>query len=254
MPRRAREKSESGIYHIMIRGVNREAIFEDDEDRKKFLESLGYYKEKSRYKLYGYCLMSNHVHILIKEEKETISLIMKRISSSYVYYYNNKYSRCGHLFQERYKSETVENDSYLLTVLRYIHRNPIEAKIAKEPEEYTWSSYNEYTNFRRIVDADFALAIFSEEDKGVAIQRFIKFTKEANKDKCLEYEESRRIDDKEAKKIIQEYTIIKNFKEIQGLEKEKRNEILKELKEKNILSIRQIARITGLSYNIVLNA
>ncbi|WP_332310325.1 MULTISPECIES: transposase [Metabacillus] len=131
IPRVARTKSSSGIYHIMLRGINRQTIFEDDEDKIKFLVTLKKYKEISKFQLYSYCLMDNHIHLLLKESGETISESIKRISSSYVYWYNNKYERCGLLFQERFKSENVENILYFLTVLRYIHQNPLKAGLAK---------------------------------------------------------------------------------------------------------------------------
>ncbi len=143
MARVGRKKSKSGIYHIMIRGINRQNIFEDDEDRKRFIERIKYYKDISEYRVYGYCLMDNHIHLLIKEEKDNISNAIKRISSSYVHWYNNKYEIWGYLFGERYKSEVVENDKYFLIVLRYIHQNPIKAGKARNIEEYKWSSYNE---------------------------------------------------------------------------------------------------------------
>ena len=251
MPRKAREKSSSGIYHIMIKGINRQDLFEDDEDRKRFIEILELYKEKSGYRIYGYCMMSNHVHLILKEEKESISLIMKRISSSYVYYYNLKYSRCGHLFQERFKSEVVENDSYFLTVLRYIHQNPIKANMVKKIKDYKWSSYNEYINTSKIVDTDFALKMFSEE-KDIVVRRFMSFNNEKNEDKCLEYKENKRLNDDEAREIIKDIIKVKKISEIQRFEKEKRNEVIRKIKEVDDISIRQISRITGLSYNMVL--
>ena len=124
MPRQPREKSESGIYHIMLRGINQQVIFEDYEDYSKFIETIETYKAVSGYKVFAYCLMSNHIHILLKVEKEDLDLIMKRIAGSYVYWYNWKYYRKGHLFQDRFKSEPVEDDEHFLTVLRYIHQNP----------------------------------------------------------------------------------------------------------------------------------
>ncbi|MEL7568271.1 MAG: transposase [Dehalobacterium sp.] len=250
MPRTGRKKSESGIYHIMLRGINRQDLFEDDEDREKFMETLALYKGKSEYVVYAYCLMNNHVHILVKEVKEPLSLIMKRISSSYVYYYNRKYNRCGHLFQERYKSETVEDERYFLTVLRYIHQNPIKANMIKNLEEYKWCSYIEYITGSKIVDTDFALGIFSG-DKSVAIESFINYNNERNEDKCLEYEVNKRIDDIEAREIIKRIARVDNIYDIQGFEKERRNEIVKRAREIEGLSIRQIVRITGISFNIV---
>lgn len=250
MPRTARRKSKTGIYHIMLRGINRQDLFEDDEDRQNFIEKLAFYKEKSGYKLYGYCLMSNHIHILLEEVIEPLSLIIKRISSSYVYYYNYKYARCGHLFQERFKSETVENERYFLTVLRYIHQNPIKANMVEEIKLYKWSSYNEYLYGSKMVDTEFALKLFAE-DKTAAIRDFISFNNEENEDRCLEFEINKRVDDIEAREIIKEISRVNNINELQYLEKDERNEIIKRLKELEGLSIRQIARIIGLSYNLV---
>ena len=117
MPRKARVKSKTGIYHMILRGVNRQVIFESKEDGEKFLDTLKECKKKSGYELYGYCLMNNHIHLLIKENQEDLGTIMKRIGASYVYWYNWKYERVGHLFQDRYKSEVVEDEKYLLNVL-----------------------------------------------------------------------------------------------------------------------------------------
>jgi REP element-mobilizing transposase RayT len=97
--RQARRKSQSGIYHVILRGINKQVIFEDDEDREKFIECLRYYKDICLYRIYGYCLMDNHIHLLITESKEDIGKIMKRIGVRYVSWYNRKYNRCGHLFR-----------------------------------------------------------------------------------------------------------------------------------------------------------
>lgn len=111
MPRKAREKSSTGIYHLMLRGINRQKIFLDEHDFSRFIDTVRRVKEKSRFLVYGYCIMENHVHLLLREGREEISLIMQRICSSYVIWYNKKYDRWGHLFQERFKSEVVEDDS-----------------------------------------------------------------------------------------------------------------------------------------------
>jgi len=97
--------------------------------------------------------------------------------------------------QERFKSEVVENDTYFLTVLRYIHQNPIKANMVKELEEYKWSSYKEYIYGSKIADTDFALGVFAEDktDKTIAIEGFVSFNRAENKDKCLEYEVNKRM-------------------------------------------------------------
>ena len=109
--------------------------------------------------------MDNHVHLLLKESEETISKVIKRISSSYVYWYNLKYDRCGHLFQERFKSENVENRAYFLTVLRYIHQNPIKAQLATNVFECRWTSIHEYVGKTKIVDINGVLQLFSQIER-----------------------------------------------------------------------------------------
>lgn len=253
MPRQAREKSASGIYHIMMRGINRQVIFKDDEDYSKFLQALGKYKEKSGYEIYAYCLMDNHIHLLLKVGKEPLEQIMRRICGSYVYWYNSKYERIGNLFQDRFKSEVVENDSYFLTVLRYIHQNPLKAGFASSIEQYQWSSMLEYMNRSKVVDAGFALRLF-DGDREKAVGSFIQFCKVANDDLCLEVEEKQHLSDKEARYVIREVCRVENLTEMQKLDKIIRNSYLKILKEEYRLSIRQIARLTGINRGSVLNA
>ena len=96
------------------------------------------------YILYAYCLMSNHIHLLIREREDNIGMAIKRIASSYVYYYNHKYSRDGHLFRERFKSEPVNDIAYFVTLLRYIHQNPVKAGMVAEVKDYEFSSWDEY--------------------------------------------------------------------------------------------------------------
>ena len=244
MPRKAREKSESGIYHIMLRGINKQVIFEDEEDNLKFLETLKNYKAISGYKIFAYCLMSNHIHLLLKIEKEDIDLIIKRIAGSYVYWYNWKYKRYGHLFQDRFKSEPVEGEAYFLTVLRYIHQNPIKAGLCTNIDGYKFSSYNEYIQKPIMVDTEFCFGIIDKE-------QFVNFNIEYAKDTCLEIEEDNfRLTDEEARKVIRKISKCRTVTEFQNLSIDKRDKFLKLLRNEG-LSIRQIERLTGIGFNIV---
>ena len=135
MARQARKKSNSGIYHIILRGINRQQIFEDGEDYSKFLRILEECKAISKFEIFAYCLMNNHIHLLLKEVKEPIEQVMKRITTRFVYWYNIKYQRSGHLFQDRFKSEPVESDEYFLTVIRYIHQKPVKAGLCEKPQD-----------------------------------------------------------------------------------------------------------------------
>lgn len=248
MPRTAREKSESGIYHIMLRGINQQTLFEDEEDNEKFIDILEKYQEEINYKIYAYCLMGNHVHLLMKEGKEELSNTMKRIGASYVYWYNWQYSRKGHLFQDRYKSEAVEDDRYFLTVLRYIHQNPIKAGIVKDIGAYEWSSYQEYIGEKRIVDTDFVLNMW-DSDRNKSKQDFIIFNRETSNDECLEVTEARKtISDKEIKELVMsKYHLV--LSSLQNQPEETQKEVFKYLKKLEGSSLRQISRLTGFTVN-----
>ena len=142
MARQVREKSTTGIYHVMLKGLDGRNIFLDDADRSIFMEKLNKARETGGFQLYAYCLMDNHDHLLIKEG-EDLGTSIKRITVGYVQLHNNKYGRTGHLFQNRFSSEAVEDDKYLMTVIWYIHRNPLKTGMVSRLKEYSWSSYQQ---------------------------------------------------------------------------------------------------------------
>jgi REP element-mobilizing transposase RayT len=233
----------------MLRGINRQDLFEEDEDRRKFVETLGRYKPLSKYEIYAYCLMSNHVHLLLKENEDPIATIIKRISGSYVLWYNKKYSRCGHLFQERFKSEVVETDSYFLTVLRYIHQNPLKAGITNQVESFRWSSCSEYLGNSKIIDVEFALDMFSK-DREEAKRLFLQFMQEVNSDQCLDNRERIKVSDKELLDYLEQLGI-DNSSKLQRTDKNERDKVISDLKNIPGVSIRQLARITGIPKHII---
>ena len=245
MPRQARQKSNTGIYHVILRGINRQIIFEDEEDKERIIETLERYKSICGYTLYTYCLMGNHIHILLKTEKENLDLVLKRIGGSYVYWYNLKYKRSGHLFQDRFKSEAVESDRYLLGVIRYIHQNPLKAGLCKDISEYEYSSFREYLRGEsRLLDIAFVYSIVDKE-------AFIKLNNEKHDERCLDVESSaNRLNDADAQEIIQSVSKCKNATEFQALESVRRDHYIKELRARG-LSIRQISRLTGISFGLV---
>lgn len=243
MPRQARQKSESNIYHIMMRGINRQQIFEDPQDNEKFLEVLRDYKAISGYKIFAYCLMGNHFHLLMQFNKEPIEQAMKRICGRFVYWYNVKYGRTGHLFQDRFKSEPIDNDRYFLACLRYIHQNPVKAGISKI-EQYPYSSYNSYLKSEcdELVDTDLLYTLLSRE-------QYAEFCNQSEQLKFLEISEkgALKVTDEEAKNIMFEITGCKNVSEFQNSNNDIRQNCLHLLKEKG-LGIRQICRLTGESF------
>lgn len=250
MPRVERKKSSTGIYHVMFRGINKQRIFEDEEDYRKLLETLKKYGNVSEYTIYGYCLMSNHVHLLIKEGCEDLGNTFRRIGSTYVRWYNLKYGRTGHLFQDRYKSEVVEDDRYFLTVLRYIHQNPLKAGMVTRLESYQWSSYHEYiTSERKLCDTIYSLSLYSRNIAN-AIESFKRFNQQENDDRCLDYEGILKISDAEAVEAIKTIGKLTSPQQLQFLELSKRNQVIKKLRLSG-LSIRQIQRLTGISFGVI---
>lgn len=245
MPRQARKKSESGIYHIMLRGINQQQIFEEAEDYDKFLDILKECKTICGYQIYAYCLMGNHIHLLVKEGQEPLEQMFKRICGRFVYWYNTKYRRVGHLFQDRFKSEPVDSEKYFFTVARYIHQNPIKAKICKRVEDYPYSSYLEYLNSSAIVDTDYVLGLCSLEE-------FVEINHETYEISCMDIPEKiiTRVTDEQAKLLIKKISKCENGFDFQNLETDKRNKYIKKLKEKGV-SIRQLSRLTGVSFGVV---
>ena len=245
MPRTLRVHAESGIYHIMLRGINRQQIFEDTEDNLVFLRILWQYKHKCGYELFAYCLMGNHIHLLMKEGNEPLGQVFKRIGACFVYWYNVKYQRVGHLFQDRFKSETVENVAYLCTVISYIHQNPVKAGICRYPEEYPYSSFQEYLEKPELVDMDFVEQYISRET-------VVKQSRKPVAEECLDLNDVslRRVTDQQAKQIMKKISDCDNVAAFQTLAPLDRNKCIHELKRSG-LSLRQISRLTGISYYTV---
>ncbi|MDI6704977.1 MAG: transposase [Bacillota bacterium] len=257
MPRNVRKKSQSGIYHAITRGINRQQIFHSEEDCRRYLEILERIKDVSGCEIYGYCLMGNHVHLLVKENKEGIGQIMKRLGTSYAYWYNLKYERLGHVFQDRYKSECVEDEKYLLTVIRYIHNNPVKAGMVKKPEQYRWSSYSAYCGGIEyptgLTQTHIVLELFSE-DRERAVEQFRRFMQQENDDICLDDEMLKRATDEETRAGIQKLLKGREISTLKYMKKAERDSILKQAKDIEGSSIRQISRITGIGYNIIARA
>jgi len=253
MARSARKRSESGIYHVVTRGNNKQDIFLDDDDRQQYYMVIAKAKQNSDFSLFAYCFMKNHVHLLIKENLESVSDVMRRIGSSYVYRFNLKYERVGYLFQDRYKSEPVLDDSYFSTVLRYIHRNPVKAGLVDKVGAYPWSSYREYTSGRGITDQQFALKLFSQ-NSAKAIQQFQDYHQHGNDDHCLDIELIDKLSENEAIDAIFEVFQVESIAELTNLDKKSKREALKNLKSNYSLSIRQIEKLTGINRGIITRA
>lgn len=245
MPRQARNKSNSGIYHIMLRGINQQQIFEDDQDYKRFLKILEECKSICEYKVYAYCLMGNHIHLLLETGKEECSLIMKRICTRFVYWYNLKYNRVGHLFQDRYRSEPVEDESYLVMAVVYIHQNPMKAGITKGLS-YKYSSYDSY------IKGDFGFVDGEKVVEAMQPFEFAEYHKNFIEARFIDVNEKvvQRKTDEDIIELLKKKYKCNSVSDFQKLPTLKRDKYVLELK-KHGASLRQISRLTGISLGVV---
>lgn len=182
MPRRARIKDPAAIYHIICRSNSELLLFRNNRDKEHYLKLLKRYLGKCKCRLYGYCLMDNHVHLHLDANGYDISKFMHSLNNAYVWYYNKKYARHGHLFQDRFVSRILVTDVHNLVVSAYIHNNPhdIRGYYGKE-EMYEYSSYGIYLGIKNdrygIVDTNFIKSLFGlRDDAGFAV-RYHNFVK-----------------------------------------------------------------------------
>ena len=145
MPRKARLDVSGALHHIMVRGINKSDIFKDDQDKTLFVERLGQNVIDGKCSVYAWVLMDNHVHLLFKSGQQGISAVMRKLLTWYAQYFNRRHRRTGHLFENRYKSILCDEENYLLALVRYIHLNPVRAKIVttlNELDRYSWSGHS----------------------------------------------------------------------------------------------------------------
>lgn len=259
MPRKERQQSATGIYHVMLRGINRQDIFEEDEDYIQFQRVLHALIERHDNQgmqlsplctIYAYCMMSNHVHLLLRERDESIGDSIKRIGVAYARYYNKKYERNGHLFQDRFRSEPVNNLEYFMTLMKYIHQNPVKAGLVAEVRDYPWSSWSEYEgSFSLICDTSPVIKRMDRQN----LYEFVTMPVDDDRILDIDYNNGSKLEDEEVKSRLIKMSGVVNPMDIQKLNKKERNIILKQLCEYGA-NIRQISRITGISYGVVYRA
>ncbi len=239
MPRTSRKQSESGIFHVMARGIDRQVIFHDDEDCEKYLQCLSACKKDADFTLYAFCLMGNHLHLLVRPQAEPLAALCKRVSVRYVHWYNKKYVRTGHLFQDRFKSEPVEDDSYFLSVLRYIYQNPVKAGLCKTPEEYPWSSCCPSCVYRGLADTQQLYELIPPQELSAFLAQDVPCP-------CIDIDRDGRLSDREAAQLIRQMCHLTVSTDFGRLDKALWGGYLCELQQKRC-SIRQMARLTGLT-------
>lgn len=173
MPRPLRLEAEDAVYHVIARGNERKAVFRDDRDRQAYLDRLIRCRERFGLRLLAFCLMGNHLHLAIERGPVKLSRVMLTVQSGYTQWFNRRHRRVGHLFQGRYKAFLVEKGRYLLALLRYIHRNPLEAGLVERAEQFAWSSDRYYRRGKgpEWLDLDRVLPMLGPTH-GLAVSRY----------------------------------------------------------------------------------
>lgn len=250
MPRDKRKKSSTKVYHVIDRGINKQDILLDKQDFIKYVEEIKNTKEKYEYEIYAYALMNDHVHFIIHDKNENMSKAIQSLNIRYSSYFNKKYQRTGHLFENRFRSKVVESESYLKNLVRYIHKNPECAGL----KPYIWTSYNEYLSRNNIISGEAVLKVFGDY-KGEALNNFKKFHKDYIKfqDYNKDYELVTQITDEEAIDIIKNILKEENLLKVQNYEKNEKEKAIKIILEIEGIRKEQLSRILGISTKTIRN-
>jgi len=242
MAREARRFSISGYLHVIIRGIGKQLLFEEPADNLFFLSILKRFSRETKVTVCAYCLMDNHVHLLLYDTEKQIPLLMKKLGVRYSAYYNEKYERTGHLFQDRYKSEPVDDNGYLVRVFRYILKNPEKAGICSA-SSYRWSSYGLYADDSSFVDTSGIEPLIGSK------KEYDAFLKEQDENDYLEYRTVPH-DDQWAIGVVHRLLDGKSGTVLQSFDRESRDKTLRTLKEAG-LTVRQLERLTGINRGII---
>ncbi|MDO4183438.1 MAG: transposase [Coriobacteriia bacterium] len=243
MPRQARVASE--YQHVITRGNGKQAIFEEEADFEYYLSLLKRFAEDTGVVVLAYCLMDNHVHLLIHDAQTQTPLFMKKLGVTYAMYFNKKYGRKGPLFHDRYRSEALAKDEHLLAAYRYILNNPVKAGVASA-DKYPWSSYRDYASANGITNTELQRSLIGDK------AAFRKFMVQEDSREFLDVDAPKH-DDEWAKGVMLKTLGIKSGAQLQELPKKERDAALAALRQAG-LSVRQTARLTGISQGVVQRA
>ena len=253
MPRKSRESSGTGIYHVMLRGVNRQNIFYDVGDYESFLLSLHRlaHPEDELHRplpphciVYAYCLMPNHVHLLLQEKEEALASVMKSLGVAYAWHYNKKYQHLGPVFQDRFRSEPINDNAYFFTLLRYIHQNPLKSGLVENVSDYYWSSWHEFEGESIICSVKPIINRMAFEELKALV-----FEPLPNALAVLDIDNERKTDEEVCQFLVSEFGL-RHAQDATLLSREKQRDIVRAARIYGA-SIRQTERITGISFSII---
>lgn len=254
MPRPKRLMSNSGYYHLMYRGNNKEFIFANDKMKQIFLDLMQKAAEEEAVEVAVYCVMNNHIHLIVKSGFEALSSFSGKLNRKYALRYNSTYNRTGHAFEDRFRSEPIDDETYLLQAARYIHNNPVNAGIKPDPISYRWSSYREYIEsnpkYIKPTQMEFIIDLVGSKE------RFEDFHKQYDDDVYLDTKEDQEeIMDKKTQRLIAQFFDNKGIYDYRLLIKshDLLGELILILRNEANLSQMKIAKTIGIDAKTVRN-
>lgn len=256
MATKPRTRSKSGFYHVFHRGVNHFDIFENDGDREFYLDCMKRYARKSEVEVHAWCLMSNHVHLLVRTDLEQLSGFMRKLGSVYARYFNRAYGRIGPLFGGRFSSVCVETDAQLVSVVRYIHRNPVCHDRGALFGDYQWSSYGEYLAGNPLTcELAFVLELFGSVE---AMARFHEERFDSERERHLDIDATGAMKDDEARRransILEYMGFDVGISFLGTLSQQMRDRALFLIRRATGCSLRQLQRLTAIAYAAIRKA
>lgn len=243
----ARRACETDVYHVFARGVGRQLIFEDDEDRFLFLDLMSRFSALDGVSFIAWALMDNHFHLLLRAPLPAISKFMARLESAYATAFNGRHDRVGHLFQGRFGSQGIDSDKRLLAAVRYIHQNPLKVGMSSGCL-CRWSSYGEYVGAPYLCDTDMVWGFFSDLEDFEAFHAIAETDRFADVDD--EVARATRLSDRRAEERAEELFGVEWRLDLSHMGKEDRDARLRELKKLG-LSVRQLERLTGIGRGVI---
>ncbi len=250
-----RKESSTGLYHVVVKGINNEKLFNYNREKAYFKEIISKHLEKYEVEIYSYCIMSNHAHFIIRAEIKVLSAFMAMILAEYAVYYNYKHHRNGHVFQNRFMSECIEDERYFWNCMRYIHLNPVKAKMVKKMSRYKYSSIREYSTEE--ISLLHSKAIKFCKKKFVNYEDFEMFHNERLRALFLDNDEDLQTQFKEiAIKIAEDMTVDNRLKTVNQVfeEKKYREEYVEKLRTELKIGVRRANQMCKDLYDEITSA